>query len=144
PSYLGTSDYLVMTKYNNYAGVGGDGVNKVAVLDPNDVQLDAIAGINVMREILTVAGPTPDDDFPGNPTAVREWCINTAVVDPVTRSVLVNNEDGILYRWDLATNTLSENVVLTSGIGEAYTPTIIGPDGTVYAINDAKLFAVGQ
>jgi len=144
PSYLGTSDYLVMTKYNNYAGVGGDGVNKVAVLDPNDVQLDPIAGINVMREILTVAGPTPDDDFPGNPTAVREWCINTAVVDPVTRSILVNNEDGILYRWDLATNTLSENVVLTSGIGEAYTPTIIGPDGTVYAINDAKLFAVGQ
>jgi hypothetical protein len=144
PSYLGTSDYLLMTKYNNYAGVGGDGVNKVAILDPNDGATDPISGITTMREVLTIAGPTPDASFPGNPTAVREWCINTAVVDPVTRAVLVNNEDGILYRWDLATNTLSESVVLTSGIGEAYTPTLIGPDGTVYAINDAKLFAVGH
>jgi hypothetical protein len=39
---------------------------------------------------------------------------------------------------------LSESVTLTSGIGEAYTPTAIGVDGTVYAINDAILFAVGQ
>jgi hypothetical protein len=34
--------------------------------------------------------------------------------------------------------------VLTPGIGEAYTPTLVGPDGTVYAINDATLFAVGH
>jgi hypothetical protein len=144
PSYLGTSEYLLMTKYNNYAGVGGDGVNKIAVLDPNDTMLDPISGISVMREVLTVAGPTHDDDFPSNPNAVREWCINTAVVDPVTGSILANNEDGKLYRWDLATGTLADDIVLTSGIGEAYTPTIIGPDGTVYAINDATLFAVGQ
>jgi hypothetical protein len=36
PSYAGASSYLIFTKYNNYAGLdGGDGVNKVAVLDPN-------------------------------------------------------------------------------------------------------------
>jgi hypothetical protein len=35
-------------------------------------------------------------------------------------------------------------VRLTSGIGEAYTPTVVGPDGTVYAINNATLFAVGR
>src|SRR5207244_3063764 len=35
PSFQGTSNYLIMTKYNNYAGIGtGDGMNKVAVLDP--------------------------------------------------------------------------------------------------------------
>src|SRR5205085_7077409 len=77
------------------------------------------------------------------PNAVREWCINTAVVDPFTRSILVNNEDGVLYRWDLVTNTLVQPVVLTPGVGEAYTPTVIGVDGTVYAINNAILFAVG-
>src|SRR5262249_19215270 len=40
--------------------------------------------------------------------------------------------------------TLSEAVTLSPGIGEAYTPTVIGPDGTVYAINQAILDAVGQ
>ena len=27
---------------------------------------------------------------------------------------------------------------------EAYTPTVIGPDGTVYAINNATLYAIGR
>jgi hypothetical protein len=35
-------------------------------------------------------------------------------------------------------------VRLTSGLGESYTPTAIGADGTVYAINNAVLFAVGK
>src|SRR5204862_1064709 len=38
----------------------------------------------------------------------------------------------------------SQQVVLSPGIGEAYTPTAIGPDGTVYAINMSVLSAVGQ
>ena len=67
-----------------------------------------------------------------------------AAIDPVTKSILVNSEDGVLYRWDLTTNTLSQKAVLSSGIGEAYTPTEIGPDGTAYAINDAILDAVGN
>jgi len=96
PSYQGTSKYLLMTKYNNYAGINtGDGHN-------------------------------------------------TAVVDPFTKSVMVNSEDGKLYRWNLATNQLSERITLSGGIGEAYTPTVIGSDGTVYGINDAVLSAIGQ
>jgi hypothetical protein len=133
-----------MTKYNDYAGVGGTGANKLAILDPNDGTTDPISGITTMREVLTKVGETPDWDFPGNPTAVREWCTNTAVVDPVSGAVFANSADGYVYRWDLATDTLSERLQLTSGIGEAYTPSLIGPDGTVYVINDAKLFAVGQ
>ena len=133
-----------MTKYNDYAGVGGTGANKIAILDPNDSMTDPISGISVMREVLTAVGPTPDDDFPGNPTAVREWCINTAVVDPVTKSVLANNEDGKLYRWDLTTGVLSESLAITAGLGQAYTPTILGPDGTVYAVNNAVLFSLAQ
>jgi hypothetical protein len=141
PSYQGTSSYLIMTKYNNYSnpGLGGDGQNKVAVLDPNATEVDPRTGATVMNEVLTVVGPTPNPDNPG----VDEWCINTAAVDPATKSILVNSEDGKLYRWDMTTNTLIETIKLTAGLGEAYTPTLIGPDGQVYAINNATLFAVG-
>jgi uncharacterized repeat protein (TIGR01451 family) len=146
PSYHGTSSYLIMTKYNNYAdpGLGGDGVNKIAILDPNATETDPITGATVMNEVLTIAGVTPDTEFlADDPNAVREWCINTAVVDPATDSILANSEDGKLYRWDLATNSFSQVITLTPGVGEAYTPTLIGADGTVYAINDATLFAIG-
>ena len=146
-SYSGSSTYLLMCKYNNYAGAGpgGDGVNRVAILDPNDAQLDTNTGAVVMKEVLTIAGVTPDPSFyPTWPNAVREWCINSAAVDPATHSVLVNSEDGKLYRWDTHTNSFTEVVTLTSGIGEAYTPTMIAGDGRVYAINNATLFAVGS
>lgn len=115
-------------------------MNKLAVLDPNATETDPVTGVTVMNEVETVVGLTPDADLPG----VREWCINSGAVDPATGSVLVNSEDGKLYRWDLSANTLSESVTLTSGVGEAYTPTAIGTDGTVYAINNSILFAVGQ
>jgi hypothetical protein len=145
-SYRGTSKYLVMTKYNNYASINtGDGHNRVAILDPNATEDDpVIPSTQVMREVITKLGLTRDPDFLNYPGAVREWCINTAAVDPFTKSVMVNSEDGKLYRWDLTTNRLSEKITLSGGIGEAYTPTVIGADGTVYAINDAVLDAIGN
>lgn len=139
PSYLGTSDYLIFSKYNDYKQAAGTGINKLAILDPNDTQIDPITLQPVMKEILTIAGLTPDPTLP----AVKEWCINTSVVDPFTNSILANSEDGMLYRWDLTTNTFSEIIELQAvGAREAYTPTMLGPDGTVYAINRAVLFAV--
>lgn len=142
PSYKGSSSYLLMVKYNNYARAGtGDAKNKVAILDPNGSQIDSITPINTMAEVLTILGPTPDPSYPGG---VVEWCVNTAAVDPFTKSVIVNSEDGVLYRWDLTTNKLSEKIRLTSGLGESYTPTAVGPDGQVYAINNAIVFAVGK
>ena len=146
PSYSGASSYLILVKYNDYAEVGtGTGVNKLAVLDPNATQQDeySTTPLQVMREVLTITGVTPDPQA-GYPNAVREWCINTAAIDPSTKSALVNSEDGVVYRWDFTTNTLTQRLQLTSGRGEAYTPTVIGTDGTVYAINDAILFAVGN
>jgi hypothetical protein len=155
PSYTGTSSYLLFSKYNNYSsvetgGTGGNGVNQIAILDPyatqTDNRNDGSPPIQVMREVLTANGPTPD---PGNissatPEAVHEWCINTAAVDPATDSIFTPSEDGNVYRWNLATDTLDETINLSAGLGEAYVPTVIGPDGTVYSIFNASLFAMGN
>ena len=144
PGYHGTSPYLLVSKYNNYLGIGphGDGHNEVAVLDPRSSQKDPYANARVMKAVQTVLSPV---HFPGAPAGARyEWCINSAVVDPADDSVIINSEDGILYRWDLATNTLAEKIRLNRPRPEAYTPTIIGPDGTVYAINNATLYAIGR
>jgi hypothetical protein len=143
PSYHGSSSYLLLTKYNNYkeSFAGGNGLNYVAVTDPNTPMTDPITGINVMSVVIEQLGLSSDAPPTG---AVREWCINSAAIDPSTKSAIVNSEDGTNYRWDFTTNTLSQSISLTQGVSEAYTPTVIGPDGTVYAINDAILFAVGQ
>jgi hypothetical protein len=146
PSYTGSSSYLLLTKYNNYAnpGIGGNGINKVAVLDPDATETDPVSGAAVMNEVITIAGATPDAQFlTADPHAVKEWCINSASVDPSTKCAIVNSEDGKVYRWDFTTNTFTQSVVLTAGLGEAYTPSLVGPDGTVYVINNATVFAVG-
>ncbi|MES3012675.1 MAG: hypothetical protein V4750_02960 [Pseudomonadota bacterium] len=140
PSYTGAASYLLMVKYNNYYGVGtGDGLNRVALIDPTAMQLEVDTNVLVMKEILAIVGPT---FVSGNAGPVEEWCINTAAVDPVTRSILVNSEDGFLYRWSMLTNTFTQRIRLTSGIAESYTPTAIGADGAVYAINNAVLFSI--
>jgi hypothetical protein len=142
PSYAGTSSYLVLTKYNDYSdpGIGGTGQNKVAVLDPNATESDPIIpNVLVMKEILTVVGPTPN---PSGIPGVCEWCINSAAVDEINKCAIVNSEDGHVYRWSFTTNTLSPGVSLAPPTGEAYTSTAIGPDGAVYAINNARIFSV--
>ena len=151
PSYTGTSSYLLLTKYNNYANAGGDsadGVNRVALLDPGSTEIDAHAssnGMAIMREVLTVIGPTADKEnrSASLPYAVREWCINSPGVDPATKGVFFPSEDGNLYRWNLVANSLDQFVTLNPGLGEPYVPTIIGPDGTVITLNGGSLSAAG-
>jgi hypothetical protein len=145
PSYRGRSSYLLLTKYNDYAELGGDGVNRLAIQDPNDTAVDPISNNNVMKPILIIIGPTPDQNLrdQGHPNAVREWCINTAVIDTHNKCAVVNSEDGNVYRWDFPSNSLTAQVTLSTGVGEPYTPTVIGPDGKVYAINNSTLFACG-
>jgi hypothetical protein len=144
PGYHGHSRYLLVSKYNNYLGIGphGDGRNRVAVLDPRASQKDPYADTRVMRAVQTILSPLHEAGAPAG--ARYEWCINSAVVDPADHSVIVNSEDGILYRWDLPTNSLAEKIHLNAPRAEAYTPTLVGPDGTVYAINNATLYAVGR
>jgi hypothetical protein len=151
PSYTGPSIYLLFSKYNNYPFADGNGVNRIALLDPNATQTDphsTAGGLSEMREVLTAIGCTPDPDYINatnpRPFAVREWCINTAAVNPATKSVFCPSEDGHLFRWNLAANSLDEVVRLNPGVGEPYVPTAIGPDGTVYTLNAETLFAIGN
>src|SRR5262249_32000852 len=138
PIYGGLSPDLLVTKYNNYAGFGtGDGVNKIALLDPNFTDTDPISGIPTMKEILTVIGLNPDPaQISSFPSAVYEWCVNSAVIDYFSQSALINSEDGHLYRWDLQTGGVTQAVLLDGPRGQAYTPTISGPTGIIYAINN--------
>ena len=46
PQYTGASPYLIVSKYNNYAGVGsGNGRNQMAILDPVQSQVDTISPV---------------------------------------------------------------------------------------------------
>ena len=149
PSYNGPSSYLLFAKYNDYAVADGTGINRVALLDPNAVQIDphpSANGLIEMREVLTVIGPTPDTGADPSlfPLAVKEWCINTPAVNPANKSIYFTSEDGRSYRWNLTTNALDQSVVLTPGVLEPYVPTVIGPDGTVYTLNGGNFFALGS
>ena len=144
PSYTGTSSYLLFCKYNHYADFGQEaGNNTVAVIDPNSQYTDPVTGATIMKPVFTTLGVTPDPRFIATyPNAVREWCINSAAVDIPGKSVVVNCEDGTVYKLDLTTGALTSRIAVTDGIGEPYTPTMIAKDGTIFAVSKARIFAI--
>jgi hypothetical protein len=81
--------------------------------------------------------------FDAEPPRSREWCINTAVVDPATKSILANSEDGQLYRSDLTCEHLDRVRHADGGNWRGLHADDHGCRRTVYAINNAILFAVG-
>jgi hypothetical protein len=133
PSYNGPSSYLLFCKYNDYGSH-----NRIALLDPNVSQFSVYFGGTCMREVFSAFSPTPSG------STQTEWCINTGAGDPIASCVFAPNEDGRLYRWDLAANSLSEVIALNGGFYEPYVPTSIGPDGTIYTINGGTVYAIGQ
>lgn len=146
PWYNGPSPYLVASKMNNYAGIeGGTGEHHFVLLDPNVGVPDTRTIATIMSTVRSVLAPTPDYPILTSfPNARKEWCTNTALVDPFTKTIIMNNEDGICYRWDPALNTLVEHVRLSAGRRQAYTPTAVAPNGLVLAINWAVLNEVGR
>lgn len=113
--------------------------------------IDRLNGTAVMKEISLVTGVTCDSDYYAcTPTTdvtspsvpVREWCVNAAAIDVADKFAVVNSEDGHAYKWDFVTNTLKQGTLLQPATGEAYTCTVIGPDGTAYAINNSVLHAI--
>jgi hypothetical protein len=132
------NSYYVMSKYNDYNTCGGSGNNEIAILNPNATQKDEYSNVTVMKEVETKLDPHSSPNG-----GVYEWCVNTAVVDVKNSAIVVNDEAGYAYRWDLTNNTL-QSLQLNAPIFEAYTSTLIGPDGTDYAINNATLYAMGN
>jgi hypothetical protein len=143
PSYHGTSPYLLMTKDNNYRGIGtGDGRNRIAILDPAGASPDPVLpAVMVMRTVESVLDPTA---VPGSAGATYAWCVNSAVVDTGSGTVFASSEDGALYRWDLASNALTQSVQLTQPGPQAYAPSVVGPDGLIFAIANGTLYAAGR
>ena len=94
-----------------------------------------------MKEVLTIAGPTLET---GSAVAVKEWCINTAAVDPATQVDPRQQRGRLAVPLGAHDQPAAAAIQLTSGIGESYTPTVIGADGAVYAVNNAMLFSIGR
>ena len=106
-SYTGTSTYLLLSNYNDYvAQVDGQGVNKVALLDPTATETDSHSssnGLTVMREVLNIAGPTPDaanqnSTFPSRGVAVAWERIRCECVDQDGHSSVVRRQSLSLER----------------------------------------------
>ncbi|MBI1747993.1 MAG: PQQ-like beta-propeller repeat protein [Acidobacteria bacterium] len=80
----------------------------------------------------------------------REWCINAPAIDK-DGAVYTNGEDGYLYRLtgmypaaDGSCNPQMTRISLDRARDAAYTPLALGPDGTVYTLNNGRMFAVGN
>lgn len=79
----------------------------------------------------------------------REWCINAPAID-LNGTVYTNGEDGYLYAlaglYPTANgcNPTMTRILLDQPRSAAYTPLSLGPDGTVYTLNNGRMFAVGN
>ncbi|HEX3121610.1 MAG TPA: Ig-like domain-containing protein, partial [Candidatus Acidoferrum sp.] len=147
-SYTGSSTYLLLSNYNDYVGqVDGQGVNKVALLDPTATETESHSssnGLTVMREVLNIAGPTPDAANQNTtfPSAVLPWLGNAFAVNASTKTVILPSSDGNLYRWNVSTNSISQFLSLGAAGGSQNVPTVIGPDGATYTMNGSTLVSV--
>ncbi len=76
------------------------------------------------------------------PTAGKELCVNAVVVDKNGNSYFLG-EDGYFYRVEFGGENWSR-IMLGAPRNAAYTPAAMGPDGTVYALDDRSFYIVGN
>jgi hypothetical protein len=143
PSYTGRAAYLLMSRANNARGLGtGDGQNRLVILDPSAAGPDPVLpGVGAMRAVQSLLNPSV---VPGTAADTYAWCVNSAVVDAASGSVFAASEDGRLYRWDLASNSFVQSVVLGGPGAQADAPAVVGPNGLVFAIANGTLYAAGR
>jgi hypothetical protein len=107
----------------------------------HDAQHTAVSSV-ASQPLSTIHWHVPVDLAP--PTGEIFIHYGSPLITAANTVIVPVSGDGKLYRWDLTTHKLSEVITLSGGIGEAYAPTVIGRDGTVYGINDAVLSAIGK
>ena len=142
--------YSVVIKDNRY-GVGSycsdsvhcprplEGPYDITRLDANLVPEWSFTHRNTMScQRTTGGGRSCVDDHPHG----FEWCINAPAVD-ANGLVYANNEDGALYVIG-PDGVLRQSLFLDSALGAAYTPVSIGRDGRIYALNNGRVFVVGN
>jgi hypothetical protein len=135
---LASPSYFVFAKLNDYTASGR---HRLVVLDPFVGGPDPIgSSVQVMKIVREISSPSAL--VGGRQGELTEWCCNAAAFDSITKSLFVSNEDSYLYRWNLDTNSLDEKFEMSNPLVSSYTPTAIGPDGAVYAINMGQLFAI--
>lgn len=71
-----------------------------------------------------------------------EWCVNGVAVDQ-NGVVYANAEDGNVYAINQG-GTLKRRLFLKNALRSAYTPTVLGSDGKIYAQQNGELFVVGR
>ena len=123
-------------------------MNRVALLDPNDTQIDhhsSAPGLVEMREVLSVIGPTPDSGG-----SRRSQCSKGVVYQ---RSGGKSGDEQRVLRQRGWTSLSLESrprtrwirrLLLNQGLGQPYVPSVMGPDGTVYTLNGGNFFALGS
>ena len=129
--------YSVIAKDNHY-----EGTFYITQLDPNLQPEWKFENTNTQS-----CQRNPDDTI----TCVDvghtfEWCVNALVVD-ANGVAYALSEDGNLYAFGGRGHsgeftTPLHQVFLNLALGAAYTPLSVGPEGTIYTLNDGHLFAV--
>jgi len=153
--------YSILTKDNGHAG-GNYCTDPIPFCAAPSPPPNFIVQVNANMEVEWEFESTNTESCTRNPdgslTCVSdhpngfEWCTNMPAIDR-NGTVYVNSEDGNVYELPqpppgTAMGTVitqpGATIFLTSAVGAAYTPLVIGPDGRFYTQNDGHLFVVGN
>jgi len=139
PSYQGASSYLIFSNTTTTRLCDGDGINKIALLDPRHSDRPPPSGMVWWRcaKCSTVIAPTPDENrFDRVPLCRCASGASTPRPSIRPRTVFSRRRGRHIYRWNSPTNSLSKPVTLTEGFGEL-TCLHHWPGGVVYTAQPA-------
>jgi hypothetical protein len=116
-------------------------------MDPNHYFLGEKKNMYTSRRFFWVwidpDGMTEVASWELMPSGTDELCVNAGVVDANLNTFFLG-ENGILYKVPFMSSTASSQISLGAPRNAAYTPTAMGPDGTIFALDDRSFYIVGN